>query len=56
MNPLAYPYRTNDQRWVFLSMIEWRPYWPRLCRALGLDDLVERYSLEKTDDGGRGRR
>ncbi len=51
MNPLAYPYRTKDERWVYLAMVEWQPYWPRLCRALGLEGLVDRYTLEKTDDG-----
>jgi crotonobetainyl-CoA:carnitine CoA-transferase CaiB-like acyl-CoA transferase len=51
MSPLACPYRTSDERWVYLAMVEWEPYWPRLCRALDLEHLVGRYTLEKTEDG-----
>jgi crotonobetainyl-CoA:carnitine CoA-transferase CaiB-like acyl-CoA transferase len=40
-NPLWNHYETNDQRWLFLVMIESDRYWPELCRALGLEELLE---------------
>ena len=39
-NPLWNHYETKDSRWLFLVMIESDRYWPELCRALELDDLV----------------
>jgi crotonobetainyl-CoA:carnitine CoA-transferase CaiB-like acyl-CoA transferase len=38
-NPLWNHYRTADDRWVFLCMIESDPYWPKLCDAVGRPDL-----------------
>ncbi len=40
-NPLWNHYRTRDDRWIFLVMIESDRYWPILCKALGLDTLAE---------------
>jgi crotonobetainyl-CoA:carnitine CoA-transferase CaiB-like acyl-CoA transferase len=39
-NPLWNHYETADGRWIFLVMIESDRYWPELCRALGLDELI----------------
>jgi crotonobetainyl-CoA:carnitine CoA-transferase CaiB-like acyl-CoA transferase len=45
-NPLWNSYPTADGRWLLLVMIDPDRYWPRLCAALGRDDLVgdERYA------------
>lgn len=40
-NPLWNHYPTRDGRWLFLVMIESDRYWPELCRALDLADLLE---------------
>jgi len=39
-NPLWNSYPTADGRWLLLVMIDPEPYWPKLCRALGRDDLA----------------
>lgn len=35
-NPLTFPYRTSDDRFVHISMLDSDKYWPGLCGALGL--------------------
>ncbi|MEE9324478.1 MAG: CoA transferase [Dehalococcoidia bacterium] len=39
-NPLFNPYEAGDGKWVQLVMIESDPFWPRFCRALGLEELI----------------
>jgi len=38
-NPLWNHYRTKDDRWVFLVMIESQPYWADFCEAIGRPEL-----------------
>ncbi len=40
-NPLWNSYPVADDRWLLLVMIDPRPYWPRLCRAIGRPELAE---------------
>ena len=40
-NPLWNHYETKDGRWLFLVMIESDRYWPELCSALELEELLE---------------
>lgn len=40
-NPLWNQYRTRDDRWLFLVMIESERYWPQLCTALGRTELID---------------
>jgi crotonobetainyl-CoA:carnitine CoA-transferase CaiB-like acyl-CoA transferase len=40
MNPLWNSYPTADGRWLLLVMIEPERYWPRLCRAIGREELL----------------
>jgi crotonobetainyl-CoA:carnitine CoA-transferase CaiB-like acyl-CoA transferase len=40
-NPLWNHYRTADDRWLFLVMIESDRYWPILCQALEIEALRE---------------
>lgn len=38
-NPLTYPYRTSDDRFVHISMLDSDKYWPGLCRVLDRPEL-----------------
>ena len=44
-NPMFNTYPTSDGHWVMLVHMTPDPYWPRLCAAMGRDDLAadERY-------------
>jgi crotonobetainyl-CoA:carnitine CoA-transferase CaiB-like acyl-CoA transferase len=44
-NPMVGPFRAGDDKWLMLNMLDDVRHWPPLCKALGLDDLV--------DDAGR---
>ena len=49
-NPLAAAYRTADDRWLMLTMLQPGRYWPEFCRAVGREELAtdERFdSAEK---------
>jgi len=39
-NPLWNSYPVAEDRWILLVMIEPDRYWPKLCRAIGRDDLL----------------
>ena len=40
-NPLVNPYRTSDERFIVMSMLQSQRYWPGLCRAIGHPELIE---------------
>lgn len=40
-NALAVPYRTKDGRTIRLAVLQPDLYWPKLCRAIGKEDLEE---------------
>jgi crotonobetainyl-CoA:carnitine CoA-transferase CaiB-like acyl-CoA transferase len=40
MNPLANIYRTSDDRFIALAMLEADRYWPGFCQAIGRPELV----------------
>ena len=40
-NPLFNTYPTRDGRWVMLVHMTPDPYWPRLCRVIGREDLAD---------------
>jgi crotonobetainyl-CoA:carnitine CoA-transferase CaiB-like acyl-CoA transferase len=42
-SPLTRTYRTSEGRFVILMMLDEDRYWGQACRAVGLDELVERY-------------
>jgi crotonobetainyl-CoA:carnitine CoA-transferase CaiB-like acyl-CoA transferase len=42
--PLSSRYVTADGRPLALSMTNEARYWPRVCKALGLDDLIDMYA------------
>jgi crotonobetainyl-CoA:carnitine CoA-transferase CaiB-like acyl-CoA transferase len=53
-NPLSGLYRTSDDRWIQLSMLQPARYWADFCKHLGREDLAtdERFdSAEKLMDG-----
>jgi crotonobetainyl-CoA:carnitine CoA-transferase CaiB-like acyl-CoA transferase len=39
-NPLVGNYRTADDRWIVLAMLQPGRYWPEFCRRIGRDDLI----------------
>lgn len=41
LNPLVGNYRTADDRYVALVMLQSDRYWPGFCRALGREDLID---------------
>jgi crotonobetainyl-CoA:carnitine CoA-transferase CaiB-like acyl-CoA transferase len=40
-NPLVGSYRTGDQRWLLLNMLDDMRHFAPTCRALGLDELID---------------
>ena len=39
-NPLSGTYRTADDRWLFLTMLQPGRYWPEFCKAVGRPELI----------------
>jgi crotonobetainyl-CoA:carnitine CoA-transferase CaiB-like acyl-CoA transferase len=39
-NPLTRAYRTNDDRWIYLSCLQAFHYWPDACKVVGREDLI----------------
>jgi crotonobetainyl-CoA:carnitine CoA-transferase CaiB-like acyl-CoA transferase len=39
-NPLIGTYRTSDDRWLMLSMLQPGKYWPEFCKVAGREDLA----------------
>lgn len=39
-NPLTFPYRTSDGRYVHISLLDSEKYWPGLCDAIDRLDLL----------------
>jgi formyl-CoA transferase len=39
-NPIVNSYRTKDERWVFLNMLQPDRYWPDFCRRIGRPELI----------------
>lgn len=50
-NPLVGSYRTGDERWMLLNMLDDTRHFAPTCRALGLDDLID--DLRFTDTQAR---
>jgi crotonobetainyl-CoA:carnitine CoA-transferase CaiB-like acyl-CoA transferase len=48
-NPLVGNYRTADDRWLVLAMLQPGRYWPEFCQHIDRDDLVadERFATAK---------
>ncbi len=40
-NPLVNTYRTGDERWLMLCMIQPDPYWADFCEHIDRDDLID---------------
>jgi crotonobetainyl-CoA:carnitine CoA-transferase CaiB-like acyl-CoA transferase len=39
-NPLVGNYRTADERWLVLAMLQAGRYWPEFCERIGREDLI----------------
>lgn len=42
-NPLYNTYRGKDEKWFMLQMLETERYWPGVCKALGRNELLQKY-------------
>ena len=40
-NPIYNHYRCQDDQWVALAHLQPDRYWPKVCKALGLEELIE---------------
>jgi crotonobetainyl-CoA:carnitine CoA-transferase CaiB-like acyl-CoA transferase len=40
-NPIWSHYKTSDDRYAFLVMIDSQNYWPEFCRAIGMPELAD---------------
>jgi crotonobetainyl-CoA:carnitine CoA-transferase CaiB-like acyl-CoA transferase len=40
-NPIVNSYKTKDDRWLFLNMLQPDRFWPDLCRRIGHPELIE---------------
>lgn len=49
-NPLGCPYKTKDNEWIILTVLEYDKYFAPLCKILGLAHLVDdpRYTTYKS--------
>ena len=52
-NPLVNNFRTSDDRFLALCMLQGQRYWPGFCTALGREDLIEH--PDYADEAGRAR-
>jgi crotonobetainyl-CoA:carnitine CoA-transferase CaiB-like acyl-CoA transferase len=41
LNPVVNTYKTSDDRWICLCMLQADRWWPDLCRRLGREDLID---------------
>src|SRR5207245_2419030 len=48
-NPLVNIYKTKDERWLALCMLQPDLYWAPLCTAIGRADLIEDERFETMD-------
>jgi len=39
-NPVANSYRTRDDRWITLALLQSDKWWPELCTVIGRDDMI----------------
>jgi crotonobetainyl-CoA:carnitine CoA-transferase CaiB-like acyl-CoA transferase len=39
-NPISGTFRTQDDRWIIMTMLESDRWWPELCTRMGRDDLL----------------
>jgi crotonobetainyl-CoA:carnitine CoA-transferase CaiB-like acyl-CoA transferase len=40
-NPMVGPFRAGDDKWLMLNMLDDVRHWPPLCRALGVEELID---------------
>lgn len=51
-NPLYNHYRCKDDRWVAIAHLDPDKYWPKLCRALRIEDLEQDERFSSIDARG----
>lgn len=40
-NPMAMPYKTKDEEWIMISILEHERYYPVLCEMLGIEEYID---------------
>jgi len=48
-NPLTGNYKTADERWLQLSMLQPGKYWAEFCRHIGRPDLIDHEDFDSVD-------
>ena len=48
-NPLIGTFRTSDDRWIMLSMLQPGRYWPEFCRHVEREDLITDERFDSVD-------
>ena len=54
-NPLTFPYRTADDRFVHISMLDSEKFWPGLCEVLAVPGLVDDPRFNSTEQRSANR-
>jgi len=54
ISPLVGPHKTADGRWLVLNMLDDDRYFAPTCRALGLEELIDRYADDAVRRGDWG--
>lgn len=48
-NPLTRTYRTEDERWITLMMLQPAAYWAETCKTVGLPELIDDERFDSAD-------
>ncbi len=55
-NPLYNHYRCKDNKWIAIAHLQPNQYWPKLCKALGVEDLQNDPRFNSIEARGRNAR
>lgn len=52
-NPLYNHYRCKDDKWIVIAHLQPDQYWPKLCKALGIDELKNDPKFTSVESRGK---
>jgi crotonobetainyl-CoA:carnitine CoA-transferase CaiB-like acyl-CoA transferase len=55
-NPLYNHYRCRDGRWIAIAHLDPDRYWPKICKALGVEEITDDPRFNTIGPGGRTRK
>ncbi|MBI5251616.1 MAG: CoA transferase [Desulfomonile tiedjei] len=55
-NPLYNHYRCRDDKWIAIAHLQPERYWPNVCKALGLNELIEDQRFDTIEARSRNAR